>query len=110
MISGVMNRRKLLLTAIAVAAARSRARAGNGTIQVTVENLTFTPAKVEAQIGETIEWTNKDPFDHTATVDGEWEVAIPVGEKGLHLVTANDTGKYYCRFHPNMQGQIKVVT
>ena len=110
MISDPIDRRMFLLTGIALVAGGSLARGHNRTIHVTIENLAFAPATVEAQIGETIEWTNKDPFDHTATVKGGWEATIPAGHTASHLVTAKDTVEYYCRFHPNMRGHIKVVT
>ncbi|MDR7142599.1 cupredoxin domain-containing protein [Rhizobium sp. BE258] len=110
MISVPMKCRSFLLTGVVVAAGASLARAHNGKIHVTVENLGFSPADTEAKVGETIEWKNKDPFDHTATVNGGWEVTIPAGQKATHLVTAGDTVEYFCRFHPNMKGHIKVVS
>ncbi|MCR6499377.1 hypothetical protein MUO32_10070 [Shinella sp. CPCC 101442] len=72
-------------------ASTALARAHNGTVHVTIE------------------WTNTDPFAHTATVKGGWEVTIPPGQKATHVVTADDTVEYYCRFHPNMKGHIRVV-
>lgn len=106
---GPLNRRQVLVAGAAALAGTALARAHNGTVHVTIEKLAFQPADIKAKAGETIEWTNADPFAHTATVKGGWEVTIPPGKKATHVVTADDTVDYYCRFHPNMKGRITVV-
>ena len=77
------------------------------TIRVDVNKLTFTPARVSAHVGDTIEWVNADFVAHTATArNNEWDVPIPVKGTGrLTLKRAGDID-YYCRFHPNMVGRI----
>lgn len=102
--------RREVLAAGAIALVAGPARAHNGVHHVKIEKLAFVPAQVEARPGETIEWTNADPFDHTATVKGGWEVIVKRGAKATHLVAATDTVDYYCRFHPNMKGRIIVKT
>jgi len=105
----LLNRRQLLVTGAAVLAGGTLARAHDGTVHVTIEKLAFQPADIEVKAGETIEWINKDPFAHTATVKGGWEVSIPPGSSATHVATADDNVDYYCRFHPNMKGRIRVV-
>jgi plastocyanin len=107
--TALLNRRQLLAAGAAVLAGGTLARAHNGTVHVTIDKLAFQPAEIEVKAGETIEWTNRDPFAHTATVKGGWEVSIPPGKSATHVVTADDSVDYYCRFHPNMTGRIKVV-
>lgn len=107
MTAGPLTRRQLV-AGTAVLASTALARAHNGTVHVTIEKLTFLPAEIAVKAGETIAWTNNDPFPHTATVKGGWEVTIPPGKVATHVATANDTVDYYCRFHPNMKGRIKV--
>ena len=109
MSTGLLNRRQLLVTGAAVLAGSTLARAHNGTIHVTIEKLVFLPAEIEVKAGETIEWINKDPFAHTATVKGGWEVVIPPGKTATRVATADDTVDYYCRYHPNMKGKIRIV-
>ncbi len=108
MTKGVLNRRQLLVTSTVVLANSTLVRAHSGTVHVTIENLAFLPVKVEVRVGETIEWSNKDVVGHTATVKGGWEVLIPPGTVATHIATAEDTVDYFCRFHPNMKGQITV--
>ncbi len=108
MTARLLNRRQLLATGAVVLVGNTLARARNGTVHVTIETLAFLPAEIEVKAGETIEWTNKDRFAHTATVEGGWEVLIPPGKVATRIATATDTVEYYCRFHPNMKGRIKV--
>ncbi len=79
------------------------------TIRVVVQNLVFSPAESNAKVGDTIEWVNKDAFVHTATArDGAFDVTIGVNKTAtLTVQKAGDIG-YYCRFHPNMTGRLKV--
>lgn len=105
-----LNRRQVLIVGATVLASAAVARAHNGTVHVKIAKLAFQPAEIEVKAGETIEWTNTDPFAHTATVKGGWEVTIPPGKTATHVAAAADSVEYYCRFHPNMKGRIKVVS
>ena len=79
------------------------------TIQVTIDKLVFSPAIVEAKVGDTIEWVNKDVFAHTATVKGGWEVMIPPKKSASLTLQKAETVDYFCRFHPNMKGRLVVA-
>ena len=103
-----LRRRQVLVAGAAMLAGGRLARAHDGTVHVAIENLAFQPADIEVKAGETIEWTNRDRFAHTATVKDGWEVLIPPGAVARHVATAGDTVDYYCRFHPNMKGRITV--
>jgi plastocyanin len=95
-----------LLTALALS---SLAIAGE-TIRVTINQLKFDPPKISAHVGDTIEWTSSDFVVHTATAKNkDWDVTIPA--KGMGRVTLARPGDvdYFCRFHPNMTGQIEVA-
>ena len=79
------------------------------TIQVTIDKLVFSPAIVEAKVGDTIEWVNNDVFAHTATVKGGWEVMIPPKKSASLTLQKAETVDYFCRFHPNMKGRLVVA-
>lgn len=105
------RRRFLVLTPVAFALPVG-AGAGAGqaeTITVTVDKMVFSPIEINAKVGDTIEWVNKDAFAHTATVKGGWEVMLPVKKSGSIVVEKAETIDYYCRFHPNMKGRITVT-
>jgi len=79
------------------------------TIQVNIEKLAFMPSQVSAHVGDTIEWVNADFIAHTATArDGAWDVMIAPSTTASVVLKAGGTVDYYCRFHPNMTGQINV--
>jgi plastocyanin len=80
------------------------------TIQVKIEKLAFMPSQVTAHVGDTIEWVNADFVAHSATArDGTWDVVIQPNMTGSVVLKADGTVDYYCRFHPNMLGQITIV-
>ncbi|MDW6024712.1 cupredoxin domain-containing protein [Mesorhizobium sp. BAC0120] len=99
---------RFLTIACAMLLALASAPAGAATIQVVIDKLTFSPAEVDAKVGDTIEWLNKDPLAHTATVKGGFEVMIPAGKSGTTVLKKAESVEYYCRFHPNMKGRITV--
>ena len=79
------------------------------TIEVKIEKLTFTPSQITAHVGDTIEWVNADFVAHTATArNGAWDVTIAPSATASIVLKAGGTVDYYCRFHPNMTGQIAV--
>ncbi len=80
------------------------------TIQIAIQNLVFTPAEVSAKVGDTIEWVNKDVFAHTATArNGDFEVNQPPKKTVTSVLNKAGTVEYYCRFHPNMKGVLKIA-
>lgn len=80
------------------------------TIQVTMQNLVFSPTEAKAKVGDTIEWINKDILSHSATArNGDWDVTIAANKTvTLVLKKAGDID-YYCRFHPNMKGHLTIA-
>ena len=100
-------RPQLLASVLALALGASPALAA--TIEVTIDKLVFSPASLQAKVGDTIEWTNKDVLAHTATVKGGWDVMIPAKSKGKVTLKAAGAVDYFCRFHPNMKGHIEVA-
>lgn len=109
MSASAINRRQLLAVGLALAAGSRAVLAQGDTIQVLVEDLEFTPAAIEARAGDVIEWVNNDRFAHTATVRGGWDIHLPPGATVSHVLSADDTVEYYCRFHPNMTGSITIT-
>jgi plastocyanin len=94
---------------LALALALSVSPAFAATVEVTIDKLVFSPASVQAKVGDTIEWTNKDVIAHTATVKGGWDVMIPAKSKGKVTLKAAGAVDYFCRFHPNMKGHVEVA-
>jgi plastocyanin len=79
------------------------------TLRITIDKMAFSPVEIEARAGGTVEWTNNDAFAHTATVKGGFEVMLPPKKSGTVVLDKAGAIDYYCRFHPNMKGRIKVA-
>ena len=80
------------------------------TIQVMIDKLVFTPAEVNAKVGDTIEWVNRDAFAHTATAtNGNWNVTLAPKQTGRLVPNKPGTTDYFCKFHPNMKGRVIVT-
>jgi plastocyanin len=80
------------------------------TIQITMENLVISPAEASAQVGDTIEWINKDIFAHTATArNGDWDLTMPPKKTVTSVLNKAGTVEYYCRFHPNMKATLVIA-
>jgi plastocyanin len=99
---------QLCLTALACLLLSVQAAVGE-TIQIKISDLVFSPTEVTAKLGDTVEWSNGDFVDHTATdKGGTWDVAIPAGKSVQLKFTSPGTFAYYCKVHPGMTGTIHV--
>ena len=79
------------------------------TFKVEDQGAFVLPVDISAHVGDTVEWANQDFVIHSATArDHQWDVMLPA--HGVGRVTLDKPGliKYYCRFHPNMTGNIEV--
>jgi plastocyanin len=80
------------------------------TIQVTIDKLAFTPVEVNAKVGDTLEWVNKDPLAHTATAtNGDWNVVTGAKQSGRVVLKKAGAVDYFCKYHPNMKGRVVVT-
>ena len=95
--------------AIAAVVLFSAIQARAETIRIEAKSLAFSPARVTAHVGDTIEWTNADFVAHTATAKNhEWDVQLPSNGAKRVVVKKAGTVEYFCRFHPNMTGTVTV--
>ncbi|HET9717294.1 MAG TPA: cupredoxin family copper-binding protein [Pseudolabrys sp.] len=79
------------------------------TIRVTIDKLAFAPTEVNAKVGDTIEWVNKDALAHTATAtNGDWNVVIAPKQSGRLVLKKPGAADYFCKYHPNMKGRVIV--
>jgi len=91
--------------AVWVAAAPVRAE----TVRIEVKALAFSPVQVTAHVGDTLEWVNADFVAHTATAkNNEFDVSLSAGKSGRAVLKKPGKVDYFCRFHPNMAGQVTV--
>ncbi len=78
---------------------------------VEIRNLEFTPKELSVAPGDTITWINYDFIPHTVTADDEsWDSGLIKTEgKWQTVVTENMYETYFCRYHPNMKGKLKIT-
>jgi plastocyanin len=78
-------------------------------IVITMDNMAISPPELSAKVGDRVEWINKDVFDHTTTAqNGDWDVVIPAKTTVTTVLKKGGAIAYYCRFHPNMTGIIRI--
>jgi plastocyanin len=100
---------------------------GGGTVAVTITpgsssktTDAFSPNPVNAKVGDTVTWTNKDSTPHTvvsgtnAKPDGKFDSSpgfknlIAPGQTFSHKFTEAGQYPYFCQLHPNMVGTVSV--
>jgi plastocyanin len=82
------------------------------TVQIKIGDLAFAPADITVHAGDTIEWVNEDFLDHTATATDAasgWDITIAAGRSAKFVPASDGVLGYFCRYHPNMTGQIRVI-
>ena len=77
---------------------------------IEIGKLAFGPAPERLRMNDIVEWTNVDIFRHTATAtDGSFDVDLPAGAKGRTILKRVGMVDYFCRFHPGMEGRLKIA-
>jgi plastocyanin len=98
--------RIIVLAVCALLCAPARAE----TIQITIDKLVFAPTEVNAKVGDTVEWVNKDALAHTATAtNGDWNVVTGPQQSGRVVLKKAGAVDYFCKYHPNMKGRVIVT-
>ena len=84
--------------------------AAGGEVDVEIEGLAFKPADIQATVGQTVTFSNKDSAPHTATLDDGSCTTPNIAEGGSDALTFNAAGTYpfHCNVHPDMKGTITV--
>ena len=85
---------------------------GANVVNVRMKNTSFNPKEVTAKVGQTVKWTNEDPFDHNVKADkGEDFKSKDFGQGGTYSYKLDKAGtiSYECTIHPGMTGTITVT-
>jgi plastocyanin len=75
-----------------------------------IEAVRFDPQELTVKVGDTIVWTNHDPFPHTASAVGKQFDSHEIAAGRSWKFTARKKGvfPYACRLHPTMLGTLRV--
>jgi plastocyanin len=83
-----------------------------GSVEIEIEDFKFKTEPIQAKVGDTITWTNKDTTPHSAAPDNNPECATDTlnqGSSGSITYTVAGTYPYHCAIHPTqMKGTIVV--
>lgn len=80
------------------------------TFEVEIEDFTFVPGRLHINIGDAIEWRNRDAVMHTSTSDdGIWDSGLlAIDETYTFVFTTEGVYPYHCTPHPWMVDTIVV--
>ncbi len=103
-------RRFAARTALLALAMASSISGTAATRAVAIDGTAFSPADITVKRGDTVIWTNDDPFPHTVTArDGAFDSkAIAAGKSWRYVARKPGTFAYYCALHPTMTGMLTV--
>lgn len=106
-----MLSRRILLALVVAPLGLAPVSAHAATVQIVMDKLVFAPAQVQAKVGDTIEWVNRDILSHTATATAgdDWNVIIGPNKTEKLVLQKAGTVDYYCKYHPNMKGQLIIA-
>jgi plastocyanin len=89
---------------------RDAAEQSDAAAVVEMRGIEYTRREVRIRSGETVEWINRDPLEHTVTADdGSFDSGI-IAERGRYRRTFVQPGRYpyHCTPHPQMTGVVIV--
>jgi plastocyanin len=84
--------------------------AKTNTVDVKIDNFSFTPAAVTIRAGTTVKWTNRDDIPHTVVNDDQKfeSKVLDTDESYSYTFTKPGTYPYSCSIHPKMTGKVVV--
>ena len=101
----------LFVIGIGAAAAAENSASSAATVMVDIGDNTFTPASVNANVGDTITWTHKGQRPHDVTSDNgaiNSPRRMMNGATFSFTVTTPGAINYVCTIHTGMNGTINV--
>jgi plastocyanin len=80
------------------------------TLQIAIDNFTFTPAQLTVPTGSKVTWINHDDVPHTivSTTKAFKSRALDTDDRFEHVFDAPGTYPYFCSVHPHMTAVIIV--
>ena len=77
---------------------------------VVIDGMRFEPQVLAVKVGDTVIWTNHDPFPHTATAQhGQFDShEIAPGRSWTYVARKAGVFDYACALHSTMVGTLRV--
>jgi len=80
------------------------------TVEVSIDNFSFSPATIKVKAGTTVTWTNRDDIPHTVVANDKSfkSKVLDTNDKFSFTPTKPGTYPYFCSIHPKMTGTLVV--
>jgi plastocyanin len=101
----------MLLTLAVFVVPQASAADAPATVEVKIDNFSFSPQTITIPAGTQITWTNSDDIPHTVVSDDKTTFkshALDTDEKFSFTFTKAGTYSYFCSIHPKMTGKVVV--
>jgi plastocyanin len=100
----------LALIAIVVRLRVAARPANASSVEVNIDNFTYSPTSLVVRVGTQITWTNRDDIPHTVVENGKVfkSKVLDTNEKFTFRPEKAGTYKYYCSIHPKMTAEVVV--
>jgi plastocyanin len=100
----------MMLALTALPTIEKSTAAGPPTVDVKIDNFSFTPATLTVKAGTQITWTNGDDIPHTVVSDSQVfkSKVLDTDEKFTFTASKPGTYSYFCSIHPKMTGKVVV--
>jgi plastocyanin len=100
----------LVLAVAALPSVQKAVAAGPSTVEVKIDNFSYTPATLTVKAGTQITWTNADDIPHTVVSDNQSfkSRVLDTDEKFSFTASKPGTYTYFCSIHPKMTGKLVV--
>jgi len=94
--------------AFAFVASSAGAQPITHTSVVIVDKLAFGAVPTNLRVGDSVIWTNRDVFRHSATAKGHFDVDLQPGARRRMFLTKAGVFAFTCKYHSGMKGVLKV--
>ncbi len=100
----------MVLALAVLPTAQKTITAGPPTVDVKIDNFSFTPATLKVKAGTQITWTNGDDIPHTVVSDDQSfkSKVLDTDERFTFTPSKPGTYSYFCSIHPKMTGKVVV--
>lgn len=79
------------------------------TYTIVIDKMKFGSVPPGLRVGDTIIWTNRDLFRHTATAtDRSFDIDLMPSKSGKLVLKHPGIVRFNCTYHPGMKGQMTI--
>jgi plastocyanin len=106
-----MSNVRTILASLALLGALAASSAKAEETTISIDNFSFSPAKIRVKAGTKVVFVNRDDIPHTVVL-GEGKIrskALDTEESFAYVFDKEGDFIYFCGLHPHMKGEIDVA-